>query len=110
MFGARDFYKGRHQVGNVPELRCDGARLIYDRGPMRDEWSRDAAFMNKMLVEAKGRVAYVGPGHAIALPNIIRAGEDSVVGISDADWPAITCPAWDIVPVRLDDFGAASVV
>src|SRR4051812_8607512 len=99
-----------HDVRNVRELAGNTAG-IFERGrPICDKGRSDSAFVSKMLVEQKGCVADICPGHTVALPNVVRSSVDRMIVVSNFDRFTVARSARDIVPSRIHYFRTRAIV
>ena len=102
---------GGHDVDDVADLVSQATARLDDRRPTDDQRRGYTAFVDPVLVTPKGCIAGVGPGNAVALVGIFRAGHDTGV-VADEDCPAGSGFAWDARsrPPRADLLGTPAVV
>ena len=94
----------------MAKLAGNDSAALDDGRPVRDEGRRDAAFVSEMFVKQERRVADVCPRQAVALPDVVRPGEGGMIAVAHSDFPAVAGLAGNIIPARLDDFGAGAIV
>ena len=86
--GPCHIHTGGHDVNQVSGLMTELAPGLDVRGPVRDQGSRDSAFVDPVLVQPEWCVGHVGPVSAIAYIRIGRSRHD--LGAAPHS-PAVAC-------------------